>query len=97
MARHFWQILQAITAEELLFHCQTIITAIRLWRLVNLHLGITLWQQGEQPVLCFLPVCHTHHIRSRSCSGCRGRSEAVRRLTWPPITQAAFSAPNTVL
>lgn len=97
MARQFWHILQAITAKELLFHCQTIMTAIRLWRLVNLHLGITLWQQGEEPVLCFLPVCHIHHISSRSCKGCKGRCEAVWRLTWPQITEAAFSTPNTGL
>lgn len=60
MARQFWQILQATTTKKLLFHCQTIITAIRLRRLVNLHLGITLWHQGEEPVLCSVLVCQTH-------------------------------------
>lgn len=60
MAQQFWQTLQATTTKELLFRCQTIITAIRLRRLVNLHLGITLWHQGEEPVLCIVHARQTH-------------------------------------
>lgn len=60
MAQQLWQILQATTTKELLFRCQTIITAIRLRRLVNLHLGITLWHQGEEPVLCSV---HVQYVR----------------------------------
>lgn len=45
-------IMQGTTTKKLLFHCQAIITAKGLRRLVNLNLGITLWHQGEETVLC---------------------------------------------
>lgn len=98
MAWQFWQILQAITAKELLFHCQTIITAIRLWRLVDLHLGITLWQQDEEPVLYFLPVCHIHHIRSVAEAAVDAGADLKLSGASPGLkSEAAFSTPNTVL
>lgn len=43
-------------SSALLFHRQAIITAIRLGGLVNLNLGITLWHQGEEDVLCCVLV-----------------------------------------
>lgn len=83
MAQQFWQILQATTTKELLFRCQTIITAIRLRRLVNLHLGIMLWHQGEEPGLCSVPVCQIHH-RGRVDTGAdltlSGASPALKSL-----------------
>lgn len=87
MAQRFWQILQAATTKELLFGCQTIITAIRLRRLVNLHLGITLWHQREEPGLCSVHVQELSLLTER---GSRDRSDAVWRLFWPQTAQTAF-------
>ena len=58
VAQHVWQACRAQPPKSsaLLFHRQAIITAVRLGRLVNLNLGITLWHQGEEDVLCCV-VC----------------------------------------
>lgn len=58
MAQHVWQSWRAQPPKSsaVLFHCQAIITAIRLERLVNLNLGIILWHQGKEDVLCCV-VC----------------------------------------
>lgn len=94
MAQQFWQILQATTTKELLVRCQTIITAIRLGRLVNLHLGITLWHQGEESVLCSVRVCQTHRRGSWTSSQ---RANAGTDLTQSGASPALSSPSQTLL
>lgn len=62
-ARSVWQPRRAQPPKcsAVLFHCQAIITAIRLEKLVYLNLGITLRHQGEEDVLLCACTHRTWH------------------------------------
>lgn len=90
MAQQVWQSCRAQPPEisALLFHRQAIITAIRLGRLVNLNLGITLWHQGGEDVLCACTLVMLLWTTQRVKSG--GSCSSHNAIPWasprPKIT-----------